>query len=202
MSGQAKEKKAGKPRTATRYERREDYPWAKRFRATYKVLTEENVAEGLKRYRGNQSAVARSLGVTSAAVSRFVLDRPHLREIAEAARMEVIDRVEYNLFLDAEAGDRWAMDKVLNSLARGRGYGHQVALTGPTNPDGTAGPVAIQIVLPDNFRGPVRGTAPLEALEAAEAILEEFPDAAEAGGSGPVPGIVPADPGPEPGIEG
>lgn len=127
-----------------------------RIRVSYRPQTVESVAEALWKFRGNLSAVARHHGCDRSSTVEF-MDRHKeiLVPIRLQAQQQSIDKIEYNLYEEAENGDHWAIEKVLTAKARDRGYGNQVAVTGPINEDGTAAPL-IQILLPDNFRGPIR----------------------------------------------
>jgi predicted transcriptional regulator len=76
----------------------------------------------LRELSGNFSAVARALGVTRAAVSKFVNQRPKLKAVADECRETFVDNVESAIYKQALDGNVTAQIFILKTLGKSRGY--------------------------------------------------------------------------------
>ena len=86
------------------------------------VLGLEPVRAKLRELHGNQSAVARALGVTRQSVSEFVGKHPELRAELADAREGLVDVAESALFRAVVAGEAWAVCFTLKTQGKDRGY--------------------------------------------------------------------------------
>src|SRR5262245_62874788 len=71
-------------------------------------LSPDRVAEAIEHYHGNLAAVARSFGVTRAAVGDYVARRPELQVILYDARETRLDNAESSLDRAILRGEGWA----------------------------------------------------------------------------------------------
>ena len=72
---------------------------------------------------GIQSVVAAKLKVDRAAVHRYIRKQPDMGELLEREREKVIDKAESELFKAADKGEKWAIERILRTIGKGRGYG-------------------------------------------------------------------------------
>ncbi|HJZ57162.1 MAG TPA: hypothetical protein VKE74_19485 [Gemmataceae bacterium] len=85
-------------------------------------LSVPGLLDAIPRFRGNLAAVARSFGVTRTAVWKFVQRYPELQEVAHDARETRLDNAESSLDRAILAGEPWAIQMVLKTLGKDRGY--------------------------------------------------------------------------------
>ena len=71
---------------------------------------------------GVQSVIAKKLNSTRSAVTQFLNKRPKMRILCEQEREKIIDVSENRLFSAANEGQKWAVDKILSTIGKGRGY--------------------------------------------------------------------------------
>jgi len=71
---------------------------------------------------GVQSVIAKKLDLTRSAVTQFLNKRPSMRRLCEQEREKIIDVSENRLFSAANKGEKWAVDKILSTIGKGRGY--------------------------------------------------------------------------------
>ena len=76
----------------------------------------------LKGSYGVQSVIAQKLDVTRQAVNQFINKYPKMKELCITEREKIIDVSENRLFKAANAGEKWAVDKILNTIGKTRGY--------------------------------------------------------------------------------
>ncbi|HJZ59264.1 MAG TPA: hypothetical protein VKE74_30245 [Gemmataceae bacterium] len=95
-----------------------------------KRLSPDRVAEAIGQYHGNLAAVARSFGVSRAAVGDYVARRPELQAILYDAREERLDNAESSLDRAILRGEGWAVTLLLRTLGKNRGYYERTELTG------------------------------------------------------------------------
>jgi hypothetical protein len=128
-------------------------PFDKIRRRKFHVLTVPLCERMIRETWANYSAIARMLGLTQAAVSKYVHQHPHLIELAREYRECVqVDCAEWQLRDALFAGEPWAIKMVLENYGRSRGWGRSVQIGGPPQPDGSMGPVPVQIYIPANGR--------------------------------------------------
>lgn len=65
-------------------------------------------------------AAAAHVGVNPKTVNRFIEATPEFREKVEAAEQELVDLAEEKLFEAVEAGEPWAISKVLSTQRRAK----------------------------------------------------------------------------------
>ena len=85
-------------------------------------MTKRVIVEQLRKFRGNISAVARSLGVTRQAVAYRIERDDRLKREVIAAREARLDDAESSLDRAVLEGEGWAVCFFLKTQGRGRGY--------------------------------------------------------------------------------
>ena len=71
---------------------------------------------------GVQAVIAKKCEVDRSAITLFLDRHPELRELCKAEREKIIDVSENRLFKAANNGEKWAVDKILNTIGKNRGY--------------------------------------------------------------------------------
>lgn len=71
---------------------------------------------------GVQAVVAQRIGVERATISIYVKKNLWAREILEIEREKIVDLAENKLFKAADGGEQWAIERILKSLGKDRGY--------------------------------------------------------------------------------
>ena len=71
---------------------------------------------------GVQSMIAKKCQVDRSTITKFLNKHPKMRELCILEREKIIDVAENRLFGSANNGDKWAVDKVLSTIGKGRGY--------------------------------------------------------------------------------
>lgn len=92
-------------------------------------LTLDQVRTALISNRLNMAQCARSLGVSRAALYKWLRKYPELVEYRNELREEIIDECEAQLFKAVRRGARWAIVFVLTRLGRHRGWGPTTAVS-------------------------------------------------------------------------
>ena len=78
--------------------------------------------DALKGTYGVQSLIAKKLGVDRATVSKYLSRNPKMMELCKTEREKIIDISENRLFKAANDGHKWAIDRILKTLGKNRGY--------------------------------------------------------------------------------
>ena len=102
-------------------------------------MTVKSVADKLREYQGNQSAVALAFGVHRSQVTRFMDAHPELREVKAEAEEAILDHAESALYRAVLQGELSAVKWLLATKGKGRGYVERQEVTGS---DG--GPVQVR----------------------------------------------------------
>ena len=74
---------------------------------------------------GNKTATAQQLGCDRQTITVYCNEFATCREALERGRNRWVDMAENKLAQKVDAGDNWAIGKVLNDLGRDRGWGEQ-----------------------------------------------------------------------------
>lgn len=85
-------------------------------------ITKKGFTEAAKNSAGNQSVIAKSLKVSRSAVTQFIQRNEWAKELMQEEDERIIDLAENKLMKALEAGDRWAVEKVLASKGARRGW--------------------------------------------------------------------------------
>ncbi|MCP6727461.1 MAG: hypothetical protein KJI69_05630 [Patescibacteria group bacterium] len=86
-------------------------------------ISKKKFIEAAKGTGGVQAVVAKKMGVERATVSIYVKKNPWAEEILETEREKIIDLAERKLFLAADNDEKWAIERILRTLGKSRGYG-------------------------------------------------------------------------------
>jgi len=94
-------------------------------------ITIKNFKEALKKSGGNQSIIAKRLGVTRGAITSFINRKPKMRELVEIEGERIIDVAEN--IVDSKITNDQDLDtakwKLINSKrGKARGYGNKTEL--------------------------------------------------------------------------
>jgi len=89
-----------------------------------------DISNAIKRYRGNLSAVARSLGTSRQAIYYRVGQSPKLQAELEEARETMLDEAENVLYEQVEGAQPWAVQFFLKTQGYKRGYVERREITG------------------------------------------------------------------------
>ena len=90
----------------------------------------EDVKQTLIETRGLITMAARRLGCSRSTIYNYLNEHEELRETLEEARQLQVDMAESKLFDAVDRGEPWAVNTVLKTLGRDRGYGERVEITG------------------------------------------------------------------------
>lgn len=71
---------------------------------------------------GVQAVIAKKCGVHRQTITDFLKKHPNLKELCMAEREKIIDVSENRLFKAADNGEKWAVDKILSTIGKNRGY--------------------------------------------------------------------------------
>ncbi len=71
---------------------------------------------------GVQAVVAQRMSVERATVSAYVKKNLWAKEILEIEREKIVDLAENKLFKAADNDEQWAIERILKSLGKNRGY--------------------------------------------------------------------------------
>lgn len=91
---------------------------------------DEDVIQAIWHTRGNYSAMSELLARRRASVREYVLSHPSVKLVYDEVREALLDRVENNVFSQAEKGDGAQCRFVLQTLGKSRGYSTRQELTG------------------------------------------------------------------------
>ena len=90
----------------------------------------EDVKQTLIETRGLITMAAKRLGCSRSTIYNYLNEHEELRETLEEARQLQVDMAESKLFDAVDRGEPWAVNTVLKTLGRDRGYGERVEITG------------------------------------------------------------------------
>jgi len=85
-------------------------------------LTNEEIIASLRRCRGLYYLCAEHLGVTKSKLANRIVNDPELDAIAKDERGKMLDKAERKLMEAVEDGQQWAIQLMLKTLGRDRGY--------------------------------------------------------------------------------
>lgn len=89
-------------------------------------FTEEELIETVKLCKGNLAKVAQTLKVTRQTIYNYVKAYPAVKQTFTDEREALLDNVEHVLFDAALEGQRWAVEFLLRTKAKDRGYTERV----------------------------------------------------------------------------
>jgi predicted transcriptional regulator len=87
-----------------------------------KKLSVKNVTESMRRHRGILADVAKEMGVTRGAVSKFITAHPELNAVLAEVKETMKDFAEGKLSEAIDSREAWAVKYYLSCQARDRGY--------------------------------------------------------------------------------
>lgn len=99
--------------------------------ANKRRYSDKMIITALRDARGLVAPTAKALGCHEATIRNRVREVPAVREAMNEARAALVDLAEQRLYEAVDTGESWAVALVVKTLGRERGYGDQVALTGP-----------------------------------------------------------------------
>lgn len=85
-------------------------------------ISDKTFKTAVKDSGGVQSVVAQRLNVERATITYFIQKNNWARELLEFEREKIIDLAENKLFVAADKGEKWAIDKILSTIGKNRGY--------------------------------------------------------------------------------
>ena len=88
----------------------------------YKV-TKEKLVRAINNSYGVLNTIAERLGSNRVSIWEFLNKHPELRILIEAEKEKIIDVAEKELFTLIKCGDMKAIDRLLKTRGRSRGYG-------------------------------------------------------------------------------
>jgi hypothetical protein len=95
-------------------------------------FTPEQVIAALRESAGVMLPAATKLGVDRSTVWKYCQRHPEIKEALNDIRESVIDIAESHLLIGVKAGKQWAVERVLKTIGRKRGYGDSVEVSGPS----------------------------------------------------------------------
>ena len=97
---------------------------------TQKELDAERVIALIDEFKGNLSAVARSLGCARGTLYAYIKGKPTCQKALDNSRETMLDNVESVLYSKALAGEAWAVCFFLKTQGKSRGYVERQEVTG------------------------------------------------------------------------
>lgn len=85
-------------------------------------ITKTNFKEAIIKTGGNQSVIAKRLGVGRSAISMFLKKNPEMGDFLNEEKEMIVDLAENQLLQALNRGEKWAVLRVLDTLGRKRGY--------------------------------------------------------------------------------
>ena len=85
-------------------------------------VNKKSFTEAAKESGGVQAVIAKRLGVQRSTITMFLKKHPEMKEVLEREREEIIDVAEKELFTAVKEAKRWAVEKILDTLGKDRGY--------------------------------------------------------------------------------
>ena len=96
---------------------------------SHQKYTAEQVVAAITQSRGLVSYTAQLLGCEEQTVRNYVKRYASVKDALDAARNRIVDLGELRLFQAVDAGEAWAVQYLLRSLGRDRGYGDRIDVT-------------------------------------------------------------------------
>lgn len=91
---------------------------------------DEDVIQAIWHTLGNYSAMSELLARRRSSVRDYVLSHPSVKLVFDEVRESFLDRVESNVFKQADEGDASQCRFILQTLGKSRGYSTRQELTG------------------------------------------------------------------------
>ena len=91
-------------------------------------IRKSDVEAALKRHHGLVGPAAADMGCTRMSIYNAMKRWPELEAVRDHARKMILDMGESALYRKAEAGEAWAVQFLLRTIGRERGYGDRVDL--------------------------------------------------------------------------
>ena len=88
----------------------------------------KNFTEAANGSGGIQAIVAAKLKVSRTAISYFIRRIPKMKELLEKEREKIIDKAESELFKAADNGEKWAIERILKTIGKDRGYTEKIEI--------------------------------------------------------------------------
>jgi hypothetical protein len=95
---------------------------SKKPHAAITKLTNEEIIASIRRCRGLYYLAAEHLGVTKSALAYRITNDPELESVAKDQRGKMLDKAETKLMEAVDNGEQWAIQLMLKTLGRDRGY--------------------------------------------------------------------------------
>jgi hypothetical protein len=92
------------------------------YSAPNRYLTAREVSVALRSANGSVTKAADALNVTPYRLSRFIASRPKFQEMQKGYRSALVDLAESHLMDAIQMGERWAVQMVLKTLGKSKGY--------------------------------------------------------------------------------
>lgn len=93
-------------------------------------FSDTEIAEALRKSHGLVTPAAESLGISVQTIYTRLKKSKSVAKAMEQARNATLDRAESKLFDAVEAGDQWAIQFVLKTLGKSRGYTERTEIAG------------------------------------------------------------------------
>ena len=102
-------------------------------------LSKTKVREAIKGTGGIYSIIANKCGVTRMAITLFFQKETNnnIKALALEEKEKIVDVSENKLFKAAEKGEQWAIERILKSLGKNRGYTEKQEIEHSGNQDMT-----------------------------------------------------------------
>jgi hypothetical protein len=113
-----------------------------RKRGKPEKFTHQQVIDALRQCAGVMPPAAEKLGVDRATVWSYCQRHPEIQKALVEIRESMIDVAESHLLIAVKTGKQWAVERVLRTQGRKRGYGDSIEHSGP---DGGAIPVNAEV---------------------------------------------------------
>jgi hypothetical protein len=91
-------------------------------------FTTEQVATAITETRGLISYAAQRLACDQQTIRNYIRRHQTVRDALEEARGQIVDLGELRLFQAVDAGESWAVQFLLRTVGRDRGYGDRIDL--------------------------------------------------------------------------
>ena len=108
--------------------------------------TADEMIGAIQKARGLLSVTANRLGCTRQKVENYVNRYPTVARAVVEEREKLIDVAEAKLFEQIQEGEQWAVQFVLKTLGKRRGYVERQEITGAES-----GPITLRVVYDDRI---------------------------------------------------
>ena len=159
---------------------------AYRARYVHEKFAVASIAAALRRTKGGIHAAARALRCSRNTLRRYVQEYPTLQEVIENERQLAVDLAEQSLYVCAAAGAPWAVQYLLSTQGRDRGYLTRREVTSANAPPVSGGESYQTVIMIDgNKEQYLAGLRQMrEYARAMQGAPPVRPDALPAGGQG------------------